>query len=86
MVVLIREPGASPSPEGPQRALQRAKNGAPAIATAAEALRIVDCYRRPKTPEPGPRLQQPTSPDLSTLETRQITESNLSKPGRLHIV
>jgi zinc/manganese transport system substrate-binding protein len=87
VALFIKEPGVPPSPADLQKALQYAKEGAPALAVAVsgEALKIVDNFRN-KMNELGAQPKIITADFstnyLSTLEnlTKQIAAATAAKP------
>ncbi|MFZ8809581.1 MAG: ABC transporter substrate-binding protein, partial [Pyrobaculum sp.] len=87
IALFIKEPGVPPSPADLQKALQYAKEGAPALAVAVrgEALRIVDNFRN-KMNEHGAQPKIITADFsksyLSTLEdlAKEIAAATAAKP------
>jgi zinc/manganese transport system substrate-binding protein len=87
IALFIKEPGVPPSPADLQKALQYAKEGAPALAVAVrgEALRIVDSFRD-KMNEHGTQPKTITADFsksyLSTLENlaKEIAAATAAKP------
>jgi hypothetical protein len=87
VAVFIKEPGVPPSPADLQKALQYAKEGAPALAVVVrgEALKIVDNFRN-KMNELGAQpkiiIADFSKDYLSALEnvTKQIAAATAAKP------